>query len=141
MKSDESIILMGRIKEKANEFLINTLKEIGINDIHPSHARIIFNLHVNKKLTYQEVAQKINRDKSTVTGLIHKLIKNGYVISSKDEKDSRYKYLHLTEKGGELLPVFKEITEMLYKKEYFGIKETDKELFLSVLKLIYNNFE
>lgn len=141
MKADNSITLMGRIKEKTNEFLMQELAKQGITDIVTSHALIIYNLFKHKELTRGEIAQKIDRDKSTVTGLLAKLQNREYITSRKDPDDSRYSYISLTEKGKKLPPIFKNISSLLYQKEYSGISEEKREIFLKVLNDVLKNFK
>lgn len=140
MKIDNSIKLIGLVREKANNFLLNELKQIGITDIATSHGDILSTLFKYKECTMTELSKSINKDRSTVTALINKLTKFGYVSSKKDPADNRSTIIYLTEKGKELEPNFQKISEKLYEKEYKEITDEEKEIFNKVLKKIYNNF-
>lgn len=59
--------------------------------------------------TMGEIAERLLLDKSTVSRLIARAIKKGYIQSSLDEKDKRKRYLHLTELGQETLEAFEPI--------------------------------
>jgi DNA-binding MarR family transcriptional regulator len=140
MKIDNSIKLIGQVREKANDFLLNELKQIGIVDIATSHGDILSTLFKYKECTMTELSNSINKDRSTVTALINKLTKFGYVSSKKDPEDNRSTIIYLTEKGKELEPNFQKISEKLYEKEYQGITDEEKDIFNKILKKIYNNF-
>jgi DNA-binding MarR family transcriptional regulator len=140
MKIDNSIKLIGLVREKANYFLLNELKQIGITDIATSHGDILSTLFKYKECTMTELSKSINKDRSTVTALITKLTKFGYVSSKKDPADNRSTIIYLTEKGKELEPNFQKISEKLYEKEYQGITDEEKDIFNKILKKIYNNF-
>lgn len=140
MKIDNSIKLIGLVREKANDFLLNELKQIGITDIATSHGDILSTLFKYKECTMTELSKSINKDRSTVTALINKLTKFGYVSSKKDPADNRSTIIYLTEKGKELEPNFQKISEKLYEKEYKEITDEEKEIFNKVLKKIYDNF-
>lgn len=140
MKSDKTIYLISRIREKANEFILKELEQIGFMDIAPSHGDILATLFKYGECSMSDIANSIHRDRSTVTALVNKLIKLGYIYSRKDVKDSRSTIIFLTEKGKELEPGFKEISQMLYNIEYKGISEEEQEAFEKILKKIYNNF-
>lgn len=140
MKIDNSIKLIGLVREKANNFLLSELEQIGITDIATSHGDILSTLFKYKECTMTELSKSINKDRSTVTALINKLTKFGYVSSKKDPADNRSTIIYLTEKGKELEPNFQKISEKLYEKEYKEITDEEKEIFNKVLKKIYDNF-
>jgi Transcriptional regulators len=140
MRTDKTIYLVGRIREKANEFILKELELVGFKDIAPSHGEILATLFRHNECTMTELANSIHRDRSTVTTLVNKLIKLGYVSSKKDPNDNRSTIIFLSEKGRELEPSFREISEKLYDIEYKGITEEEKETFQKILEKIYNNF-
>lgn len=139
MKTDNTINLIGRIREKANKFLIKELENLGLTNIAPSHGDILAALFKRKEATMTEIADLIHRDRSTVTTLVNKLIKLGYVSSKKDPNDNRSSIIYLTEKGKELESGFKEISEKLYMIEYKGISDEEKDVLKSLLLKIYDN--
>ncbi|AGK99412.1 transcriptional regulator [Clostridium pasteurianum BC1] len=140
MKADRSIYLIGRIHEKANEFILKELEKVGLKDIAPSHGDILATLFQHDECTMTYLADNIHRDRSTVTALVNKLIKLGYISSRKGPKDNRSTMVFLTEKGRELETGFKEISLKLYAVEYKGISEAEKEIFKSILNKIHGNF-
>lgn len=140
MKTDRTIYLIGRIREKANEFILKELEQVGFKDIASSHGDILATLFKQGECTMTDIANSIHRDRSTVTTLVNKLIKLGYISSKKDVNDNRSTIIFLTEKGRELEPSFKEISQNLYNIEYKGISEDEKKVFEKILEKIYNNF-
>lgn len=87
-----------------------------------------------------ELAQKINRDKSTTTVLIRKLIKENLVEECINEHDKRNKKISLTEKGKEYTSITSEISASLLQKFYKGFSDEEKIQFASFLERIKNNF-
>ena len=73
-----------------------------------------------------ELARSVKRTKSTMTVLIDKLEKEGYVQKSPDPVDSRGVLVELTEKGAALEPVFEQISLGLFEK--LTSKLTNQEL-------------
>lgn len=59
--------------------------------------------------TMGEVAERLLLDKSTVSRLISKAVKKGYVKCVTDEKDKRKRFLQITEKGKQTLNAFEPI--------------------------------
>lgn len=140
MKYDNTINLISRIRELSGALIISELEKLGIEGMVPSHGDIIVTLMKHKELTMTEIAEKINRDRSTVTTLIKKLNKVGFTATKKNESDQRSNLVFLTSKGKELEEGFNEISEKLYFIQFEGVKEEEKEIFRSVLIKMYNNF-
>lgn len=140
MNTDDTISLISKIREKANRFLLNELKKLGLGNIAISHGDILSVLFERKEAAMTEIADAIHKDRSTVTALVNKLIKLGYISSRKDPDDNRSTIVCLTEKGENLKSSFMEISHKLYALEYEGISDEEKIVFRKLLKKIYNNF-
>ena len=141
MKVDNSIQLIGRIREEANDFIMDELKKLGCEAIVPSHGDILASLFRAGELTMTEISDAIHRERSTVTTLVNKLVKLGFVKTKKNPEDSRYSIVYLTQKGKELEPNFYNISERIYSIEYEGISDNDKKIFNEVLNKIHSNFK
>ncbi|BEP29258.1 MarR family winged helix-turn-helix transcriptional regulator [Helicovermis profundi] len=140
MKIDNMISKMGKIKEKANELIIEELNKRGHVGLAPSHGDILSTLIFHGNMTKKEISNKINRKQSTVTTLISKLEKLGYLSSQVNLEDARSIVVSLTEKGYKMKNDFIEISEMLYKIQYKGMTEDQIEKFKENLDRVYKNF-
>lgn len=140
MKTDNSINLISRIRDKSNKYLLKEMETLGLQNIALSHADILAALFRYEEATMTEIADIIHRERSTVTTLVNKLIKLGYISSKKDINDSRSSIIYLTEKGHKLKSGFEEISQKLYIREYEGVSDEEKVIFQRVLKKIYDNF-
>lgn len=140
MKTKDAISLISKIREKVNRLIEAELSKNGLDGIVTSHGDIIDALFNKPRMTMAEIANKIGRDKSTVTALIDKLMKFGYVVKERDTKDTRVVYVALTSKGQELKPIFQEISANVLGVFYSGISENEKEELAKILNKIYNNF-
>lgn len=140
MNTRDAISLISKIREKVNRFIVSEMLRHGIDGIVTSHGDIIYALFKKPRLTMAEIAEKIGRDKSTVTALIDKLVRLGYVTKEKDTKDTRVVYVALTQKGYELEPVFEAISRETLDVFYLDVTEKEKEELIRILSKIYNNF-
>ncbi len=140
MKYDNTINLISRIRELAGSVIVSELEKAGIRGIVPSHGDIIVTLIKHRELTMTEIAEGINRDRSTVTTLIKKLNKLGFTDTKKNEMDQRSSLVFLTPKGRELEKGFEEISEKLYLIQYEGVTEEEREVFRRVLVKMHDNF-
>lgn len=134
------ISLISKVRESANKFITNEMCNWGVKGLAPSHGDILFALLNNEKLTMKELAEKIDKDKSTVTVLVNKLIEQGYALKTRDVEDSRVVFVTLTEKGKELKPMFDSISQNLLSVVYKGIPQNEREELLKTLIKIKNNF-
>lgn len=87
----------------------------------------------------KEIAEIIDKDKSTITSLIHKLITLGYVKKKKDLSDNRIKMISLTAKGRALKPLFMEISDKLKTKAYQCVSEQEREILNILLAKLDNS--
>lgn len=140
MNTRDAISLISKIREKSNKLIEREMSQNGIEGIVTSHGDIIYALFKNERMTMAEIANKIGRDKSTVTALIDKLVKLGYVIKERDTQDTRVVYVTLTKKGYELEPIFEAVSAKLLEVFYLGISEEEKEKLTKILNKIYSNF-
>lgn len=140
MKTTDAISLISKIKEKVNRFILSEMAEQGIQDLATSHGDIIYALYNNSRMTMAEIAKKIGKDKSTVTALVDKLVRNGYVAKERDVTDSRIVHVTLTAKGEQLKPAFEHISRRMLDAFYADVTEAEKKELLRILMKIHGNF-
>lgn len=140
MRAEDIISLISKIRERANTFITDEMNNYGLKGLAISHGDILFALLNSERLTMKEIAEKIEKDKSTVTALVNKLIKEGYVEKTKDIDDNRVVFVSLTKEGKALKPMFESISKELISKVYEGVSEKEKEEVLKILIKIKNNF-
>lgn len=140
MDSNDVISLISKIRGKINRFIVSELSKQGIDGIVTSHGDIIFALFKKSRLTMAEIAERIGRDKSTITALVDKLVRLGYVVKERDTEDTRVVYVSLTNRGNELKPIFEAISAEILTVFYLDISKKEKEELISILNRIYKNF-
>lgn len=112
------ISIISRIRKKANVFITDELSRYGIDGLIPVHGDILFMLFVHGEMTMSSIAELIERKKSTVTTLVDKLIRMGYVEKRQDATDNRFFLISLTPEGKALGQSLKAISEKLIEKVY-----------------------
>ena len=123
MADIEGVILtVSTIREKANRYISQQLKKMGVEDIATPYGAIFAGLFHSGQLTMGEIARFIRRDKSTVTVLVRKLKDLGYVETSASPNDTRATFVRLSRKGKALEPVFSEISEKV-RKEFTRVSQ------------------
>ena len=109
--------------------------------ITSSHGFILYLLSIEGSISKGELSKRINRDKSTTTVLIRKLIKEGLVKEETDKSDSRIKRISLTDKGISLNDITKSISKDLLKVCYKDFSEEEKLTLLKLLCKMNDNIE
>lgn len=140
MQNRDVVSFISKIREKVNRFIVSEMAKNGMDGIGTSHGDIIYALLNAPRLTMADISKRINKDKSTVTALVDKLVRLGFVTKERDIEDTRVVYVALTHKGSELEPVFESISKEMLGVFYLNISEKEKEDLLTVLKKIYSNF-
>ncbi|MBI9085278.1 MAG: MarR family transcriptional regulator [Desulfobacterales bacterium] len=139
MEIDLTIYLIARIREKANRFLTRELKSRGLGRLAPSHGDLMLALFQHRQLTMKALAELIDRDKSTVTALVGKLVVLGFVQKRTDPIDSRITLVSLTDEGASLKADFKDISRRLYEKIFRGVSDPERKALSTLLAKINEN--
>ena len=140
MDVNSSISLLSNIHTITADFLTEKLKERGFPDFASSHGNILFQLSVNEEMTMGELAERINRDKSTTTVLVRKLESEGFITGAPDPADKRSRIIYLTEKGKQFNNTAMELSKELLETFYRGFSEEEKNLFFQSLLKVKENF-
>ncbi len=141
MKHNEWILfLISRISYKVDRFLADEFRERGIEGISPSHGEILAGLMMFGEIQMKDIPELIDKDKSTVTALVNKLIRLGLIEKKEHRTDKRASYIVLTEKGSSLQGAMADISEKLREKAYINLSDDEKSLMTELLSRINKNF-
>ena len=130
------LALVSKIHEKGNRFIIEQLKKNGADGLVPSHGDILVCLYEQDKMTMKDIADKIHRTRPTVTVLVDKLEKLGYIKREISQEDSRYTYIVLTKKGQDFKHIFEKISEDLNNLLYKNLTEQESNILDNLLQKI-----
>lgn len=128
--------LISKIHEKGNRFIIEELKNNGAEGLVPSHGDILVCLYKNGKMTMKDIANCIHRTKPTVTVLVDKLEKLGYLKREASDEDSRSTNIVLTQKGEDFKVIFEKISEELNRMLYKNLSQEESELIEKLLRKV-----
>jgi MarR family transcriptional regulator, organic hydroperoxide resistance regulator len=89
-------------------------------ELYPGQEFLLLNLFPQDGLTHSEVAENLCVQPATVTRMLDRLVKSGFVQRRTDDDDQRVSRVYLTEKGQELLQpierVWQELEEISFAK-------------------------
>jgi DNA-binding MarR family transcriptional regulator len=136
---DRFIFLISKVCQKLIINLQKAFSENGV-EVTPIQVMLLFFLQKNDGSSLTQISQGLMLENPTVTGLIDRLEKLGYVKRSDHPNDRRVYLVHLTEKGNKVakkaLPIVKKLNEQI--KEGYSKSEIDD--FKKVLIGAFNKF-
>ena len=136
------VALASQLREAAHTFIIRELKAKGVVGIAPSHGGILQLLFQTKApVTMQHIAAFIRKDKSTVTALVAKLEKLGYVTRMRSEEDKRSIYVALTPQAWAFEPIFREVSFALKERLLKNIDQTTLQEVCDALENMIENLD
>ena len=92
------------------------------------------------ELSAKEIAERTRRSKSTVSELVDRLVKLGYVCKKPDPVDARGVKVSLTEKGVAFEAVFRKISEDLSKKILSALGHEELKTAEKIMRKLTSNF-
>ncbi|HEX3016113.1 MAG TPA: MarR family transcriptional regulator [Desulfobacteria bacterium] len=99
--------LLAKINKNIHRVLARHIESFGLNVSQLMVLRAIF---LARHLSISELSERIGLTSSTVSGIIDRLEKEGYVFRQRDKLDRRVVYVSLTEKSRALkeqIPLFR----------------------------------
>lgn len=136
---DRLIYLISKVCQKLIISLQKAFSEAGV-EVTPIQVMLLFFLQKNDGSSLTQISQGLMLENPTVTGLIDRLEKSGYVKRSDHPNDRRVYLVHITDKGNRVankaLPLLKRLNEQI--KE--GYSKTEIENFKKVLVGAFNKF-
>jgi DNA-binding MarR family transcriptional regulator len=91
------------------------------------------------KMSQQEIADQLHKDKNSVTKLVDAIERKGFVVRQQNKNDRRSNTLVLTEKAMFLKPVAKQKGISILDKMLEGISEEELRAFLETLHKLNQN--
>jgi DNA-binding MarR family transcriptional regulator len=111
--------LMAKIRQVGERIFVRSLKQYGI-EINPAQGRIMFALWQKDDIPINELAKKTQLKKSTLTSMLDRLEKMGYIRRQYSKTDRRKILIKRTEKDRAMekkyVEVSEEMTRLFYKK-------------------------
>jgi DNA-binding MarR family transcriptional regulator len=98
-------------------------------------------LDKRKEITMTELVEYINSPMSTATGIVDRLVKNGYVIRERSETDRRIVILRLTEEGAQLIKKLKELISGYLGMVLEDLTDEEKRFITNIAMKIMNSLQ
>jgi len=129
---------MAKIRQVGGRIAERILREYNI-EITSAQGRIMFALWQQDGISINELAKKTQLGKSTLTSMLDRLEKMGYIKRQRSKKDRRKILIKRTEKDKALESKYVEVSQQMTKLYYKGFSKSDIDRFENDLTRILNN--
>ena len=130
--------LMAKIRQVGERIFVRRLKQYGI-EINPAQGRIMFALWQKDGIPINELANKTQLKKSTLTSMLDRLAKLGYIKRLHSKEDRRIILIKRTEKDRIMEKKYVEVSEEMTKLFYKQFSRSQIDRFENDLERILNN--
>lgn len=131
--------LISQISQVSGRVWNKILRDNDMEALEGARGRVIFALWGKDEVPIKTLCEKTSLDKSTLTGIINRLVRDGYVEKMQDETDRRNTLIQLTGKEQRFLDrvdsVSMEMNEIFYK----GFSDEEVIQFDDMLERILQN--
>lgn len=129
------------LRIKMNDFIKIKLKEVENYDLVPSYGALLSLLYKNDgKVQINTIYNTLLKQKTTITEMINRLVKLGYIKKEKCTEDRRVTYVVLTEKSLAFKDDFQNISKKLLDQTLKGFTEEEKVEFVRLISKATKNF-
>lgn len=115
------------------------LRDLGMEDLEGARGRIIFALWGQNGVQIKTLCEKTSLDKSTLTGILNRLERDGYIYKEQDPSDKRSTLIYLTGKDQAFLGNVDKASDAMNHIFYKGLTDDEILQFESLLGRILEN--
>ena len=131
--------LLSQVHQVCGRVWNKILRENDMADLEGARGRIIFALWGKDGVPIKTLCEKTSLDKSTLTGIIDRLERDGYVERKSSETDKRSTLISLTGKEQEFAKNIQKVSNQMNKIFYKGFSDEEIVQFDSMLERILVN--
>ena len=138
-KDDRLIYLVFTAQQKLRTHLKNAMSEAGVS-ITPAQSAILFLLERKDGQTMSELTQELSIDNSTLTGLVDRLERSGFVKRNASTADRRLSHVYITGSGHDEIERAKAVIRRVNDRIREDFTEGEVESFKKILKSFFVRF-
>ena len=131
--------LLSQVHQVSGRVWNRILREHDMSDMEGAGGRVIFALWGNDSVPIKTLCEKTCLDKSTLTGILSRLLRDGYINRESDETDKRSVRISLTGKEQGFLDKIELVSNEMNSVFYNGFSDEEIIQFDSFLERILIN--
>ena len=138
-KQRQGGFLIAKIHQLAGRIFARMLKEHKIDEINPAQGRIMFVLWRNDNIPIAELARQTSLGKSTLTSMLDRLEKSGYLERVLSKDDRRQVLIRRTDKDRAMQDKYIRVSRQMAELFYAGFSNKEIDQFERYLGQIFDN--
>ena len=131
--------LISQVHQLGGRIFARKLREYGIDEINPAQGRIMFVLWRNDRIPITELAKQTSLGKSTLTSMLDRLERSGYVRRVPSPQDRRVVFIERTEKDKAFQQLYVQVSQEMTRLFYDGFSDAEIDAFEGYLRRILDN--
>jgi DNA-binding MarR family transcriptional regulator len=135
----EGGFLIAKIHQVSGRIFSRILRKHGVEEINPAQGRILFVLWSRDEIPISELAKRTMLSKTTLTSMLDRLEKTGYLTRVRSKDDRRTILLKRTEKDKSLERTYAQVSDEMTDLFYEGFEPAEIDNFENQLKRILEN--
>jgi DNA-binding MarR family transcriptional regulator len=139
LKDDRLIYLVFTAQQKLRTYLNNAFSEAGVT-ITPAQSGILFLLKKKNGQTMSELSQVLTLDNSTLTGLVDRLERAGFVERNAGKLDRRASHVFITDRGRVEIDRAQAVIRRVNEQIKADFTESEVEAFKKILQSFFVRF-
>jgi len=133
--------LISKIKQIQGRVFEKLLVEYGIDQFNGAQGRILFVLWDNDNISIAELSEKTGLAKTTLTGMLDRLEKSGYIRRMFDRNDRRKVNIRLTHSARKLQDKYETVSRKMNRIFYRDFTDREIITFENRLRRILKNLD
>ena len=138
--SDNIPYLIGDIEHRVYQQLTGIFRENQVKATLEQFTALSI-LWYDDGLKQQEIAERLNRDKTTITRMINNMVRKNMVVKVPDKSDHRAFLIYLTHLGRQLQEQLMLLSGPVYLKMMKGLKKDEISSGIALLNKILGNLK
>ena len=135
----EGGFLIAKIHQVTDRIFRQMLTDYGIKELNPGQGRILFALWQKDDIPIHELSKKTQLTKSSLTTMLDRLEKAGYLRLEDDKNDKRITKVILSEKSKKLQNNYVIVSKKMTEVFYVTLNEKEIDQFEGYLRHILDN--
>lgn len=141
MKNTKGGLLIAKINFLSGRIFSKIITKKSNTNINNSQARVLFVLSKFKELNINKLGEELSLSKSTLTSMLDRLEKLGYIKKTLNHLDKRETLLNITDEGYKIAQTYDSIVDEMSAIYYKGLTENQIYELEEYLEKIYINLK
>jgi MarR family transcriptional regulator, organic hydroperoxide resistance regulator len=131
--------LISRVTLAVTSVLRSGLAEAGLERVRPAYLGVLLALWLEEGLKVNELGRRAGLEPSTMTGLLDRMERDGFLVRKPDPEDRRVQHITLTDEGRGIRRTVTVVVTKTLARMFEGIPEEDLSGLKDVLRKVLTN--